>query len=81
MVAGAIEAALLDPEANTKIHAALVESLSAAQARAPKPTAKRKPRRPAAKQVATAQPFANLTGRDVAEALVLGEILLEPQSR
>ena len=81
MVAGAIEAALLDPEANTKIHAALVESLSAVQARAPKPSAKRKPRRPAAKQVATAQPFANLTGRDVAEALVLGEILLEPQSR
>jgi len=81
VVAGAIEAALFDPEANSKIHAALYETLSTVQARAPKPTAKSKAWARATKPVATGQPFANLTGRDVAEALVLGEILLEPQSR
>ncbi|GMR22516.1 MAG: hypothetical protein BMS9Abin37_0872 [Acidobacteriota bacterium] len=81
IVAGAIEAALTDPEANTKIHAALYESLSTVQAHTPKPTAKRKARARATKPVATGQPFANLAGRDVAEALILGEILLEPSAR
>ena len=81
IVAGAIEAALASPEANTKIHAALYESLSTVPARAPKPTVKRKARARAARPVSTGQPFAHLTGRDVAEALILGEILLEPRSR
>ena len=84
IVAGAIEAALARPEANTKIHAALYESLSTVHARAPKPTAptgKTKARARTAKPVATGRPFAHLTGRDVAEALILGEILLEPRAR
>ena len=84
VVAGAIEAALASPEANTKIHAALYESLSTVHARAPKPTAptgKTKARARTAKPVGTGQPFAHLTGRDVAEALILGEILLEPRAR
>ena len=81
IVAGAIEAAIASPEANTKIHAALYESLTMVHARAPKPTVKTKARARAAKPVATRQPFAHLTGRDVAEALILGEILLEPRAR
>ena len=81
IVAGAIEAALASPETNTKIQAALYESLSSVHARAPKPTVKTKPRARTAKPVATGQLFAHLTGRDVAEALILGEILLQPRSR
>ena len=84
IVAGAIEAALASPETNTKIHAALYESLSTVHARATIPTAptgKTKARARTAKPVGTGQPFAHLTGRDVAEALILGEILLEPRAR
>lgn len=81
MVAGAIEAALADPGANSKIHASLYESLSSALAPAAKPRVKRKSRVRAARPVASDQPFAHLTRRDVAEALILGDILLEPSSR
>lgn len=81
IVAGAIEAALVDPEAHTTILAALVESLSGVLAPAAKPRVKRKSRARAPRPVVSDQPFAHLTGREVAEALILGEILLEPGAR
>lgn len=73
IVAGAIEAALESPEANAAISAALYDSLALPAQRAVVVPAA--PDRVSPAPGATA--FANLTGRDYAEALILDEILLQ----
>ncbi len=71
IVAGAIDAALESPDALVTIHASLYQSLS--QKSVPKRRAKR------AAQPTT--PSKGWTRQNFAEALILGEILLEPRSR
>jgi len=71
LVAGAIDAAIESPNALATIHASLYESLR--EKSAPKPRTKR--------AVATTKRSKGWTRQNYAEALILGEILLEPRSR
>ena len=71
LVAGAIDAAIESPDALATIHASLYESLR--EKSAPKPRTKR--------AVATTKRSKGWTRQNYAEALILGEILLEPRSR
>ena len=77
IVSGAISASLETPEAAGRIQAALYESLS--DARPTRPRVKRPT--PRAVPIPRATSMGRPTGREVAEALILGEILLEPRSR
>lgn len=84
LVAGAIEAALSSPGDNVKIHTALHDSLVAAPTRVAAPVMKTSSKAPlhvGARPSPGASPFAHLTGRDVAEALIVGDILLERRAR
>ncbi len=71
LVAGAIDAAIESPDALVTIHASLYESLSQKSAR--KPRTKR--------AAAPKKRSKGWTRQNYAEALILGEILLEPRSR
>ncbi len=79
IVAGAIVAALEKPEANATLNAALYESITGIAMR-PTPSIVTQPRAHAPKLVPTSQrpivDLAELTARDVGEALILGEIVL-----
>ena len=71
IVAGAIDAAIESRNALVTIHTSLYESLSQ------KSVPKRRTKRPAA----PTKPSKGWTRQNYAEALILGEILLEPRSR
>jgi hypothetical protein len=82
IVAGAIEAALETPEANAAIITALHDSVANVTTQRPSPVklpslppgAAKKPPPP---RPTTRRLFARLTARDVGDALILGEIVLE----
>jgi len=74
IVAAAIEAALERPEANATINAALYESLAPLPAQRPVDIP---PEPVGVSALPSRSPFAGLTGRDYAEALILDEILLQ----
>ena len=71
IVAGAIDAAIESPDALVTIHASLYESLSQ----------KSVPKRQTKRAAAPTTPSKGWTRQNYAEALILGEILLEPRSR
>ena len=71
IVAGAIDAAIASPDALVTIHASLYDSLSQKSAL----------RRRTKRAAAPTTPSKGWTRQNFAEALILGEILLEPRSR